>query len=64
MKFSTYTMVTVHKSLYFKVQNELCRTYLNQCTCDWEKIENWSKNLQNVFFSDPSMGGYQNWRLK
>ena len=40
MKFSTYTMVTVHKGLYFKVQNELCRIYLNQSTCDSEKIEN------------------------
>ena len=50
-------MGTVHKSLYFKVQNELCRTYLNQSTCNWEKIENWSKKLQNKFFSDPWYGG-------
>ena len=42
MKFSTYTMVTVHKGLYFKVQNELCRIYLNQSTCDSE-----------ILFSDP-----------
>ena len=57
MKYSTYTMVTVHKGLYFKVQNELCRIYLNQSTCDSEKIENWSKRLQNILFSDPWYGG-------
>ena len=50
---------------YFKVQNELCRIYLNQSTCDSEKIENWSKLApKNIFFRPLVRGGYQNWRPK